>query len=143
MDILRERILARVVALLLGVTPAGNNVFRAREVSIVKSQTPAITVMFDGEDSQPMGSFATQHQATVVCAIFVRGDPWDQLANAIDGPLHRALLSDTALRDLITKIERIGTSPESEEADRTAGTLEVRYRVTFLTSTADLAAAPV
>lgn len=142
MPLLREQILARVAAALLGATPAGQNVFRSPEVSITKDQTPAITVLFDGEQTARMGQFTDRNEMTVLLAIFTRGDPWDQLAEPVDGAAHRVLFADAALAALVSDIRRTGTEPEAEEADRTAGTLKVRYQVTFLTRASDPSRAP-
>jgi hypothetical protein len=139
----REAILARVAALLVGVTPAGPNIYRAREVAITKAMTPAITVLFDGEStSRAMGQHALRHEMQLLLAIFVRGDPWDQLATAVDEAAHRALMADAPLRALLADLVRLSTDPEAEEADRTAGTLSVRYRLTFLTAANDIATSP-
>lgn len=140
----REAILARVATLLVGATPAGSNVFRSREVAITKAMTPAITVLFDGEaSSRVMGQHALKHEMTLLLAVFVRGDPWDQLATLVDEAAHRALMADAPLQALLADLLRLSSDPEAEEADRTAGTLNLRYRLTFLTSSADIALPPV
>lgn len=142
MDALREQILARAAAVLIGTTPAGPNVFRSREVSISREQTPAITVLFDGEQSEPMGDAATRHTMTMLTAVFVRGDPWDSIAATVDVAMHRTLLADQQLAQLVTRIVRSSADPEAEEADKTAGTLSVRFRVTFITRAGDISLAP-
>jgi hypothetical protein len=65
--------------------------------------------------------------------IFVRGDPWDSLADPVDVAAHAALMGDAQLPTIVSDLRRIGEAFEAQEADRTAGTLTVRYRATFLT----------
>lgn len=136
---LREVILAQVVALLQNNTPALDRVKRSRETTITKDGSPAITVRYGGEQCQRNGE-ALVIAMDVLVVIYVRGDPVDQLAAEIDAAAHRLLLADDTLGPAI---ERVGTMPEDEEADRTAGSLTVRYRVTFRTSRRDIARAPV
>lgn len=139
---LREQIVARIVAVLLNATPAGANVYRSREVAITKGLTPAIVVMPDGEDSQRMGSSAERHELTVIVAIFVRGDPWDQLADPVAVAVHQVLMARGAMGDITADVFKTGAGYEGEEADRTAGTLSTRYRITYLTRPGDMTTAP-
>lgn len=141
--LLREQIIARAAAALMGATPAGANVFRSREVSLTREQMPAITVLFDGEQTTRMGQHTDRNEMTLKVAIFSRGDPWDQLAEPVDAEAHRVLFADAQLAALVSDIRRTGTEPESEEADRTAGTLSVRYQITFLTRAGDPSRAPL
>ena len=60
--------------------------------------------------------------------IFTRGDPWDSLADPIDTAAHTVLMTNATLQALIIDIRRISEAFEGQEADRTAGTLTVRYR---------------
>ena len=142
MAALREQILATVAAVLTGTTGAGQNVFRARETSVTRAQTPAITVLFGGEQTQRLGQATLRHELTVQIAIFVRGDPWDQLATAVDEQVHRLLASSAPLAALLSDQVRLSADPESEEADRTAGALNVHYRMTYLTRVGDIALVP-
>ena len=140
---LREQILVRFQAVLSGATPAGSNVLRAREISITRAMAPAITVLYGGSaDVQRMGFGVDRHTITVQVVIFVRGDPWDQLADAIDEPAHRALMADPVLRAMGVELRRQPDQPEAEEADRTAGTLTVPYHVIYVAKAGDIAAAP-
>lgn len=142
MATLREQILARALVALTGATSAGANVFRSRENSITRAITPAIVLMPDGEQDQRLGNFTDLHQFTINVAIFTRGDPWDQLADGIAEVAHRVLVNDAPLLALATDVRKVSTDYESEEADRTAGTLSARYRITYLSKAADIAAAP-
>ena len=142
MATLREQILARALVALTGTTSAGSNVYRSREASITRSLTPAIVLMPDGEQDQRFGNFTDKHEFTVNMAIFTRGDPWDQLADSIAEVAHRVLVNDAPLLALSTDVRKVSTDYESEEADRTAGTLSARYRITYLSKSADIAALP-
>lgn len=141
---LREQMLARVAAVLAAAnTPAGANVFRSREVAITRTVSPAICVLYRGaDDVQRTGIGADRHRVEFDVAIFVRGDPWDSLADAVDEPAHKALLADPQLKAMGIEIFRRGDDAEAEEADRTAGCLSVHYSATFYTRAGDIAAAP-
>lgn len=140
---LREQLLARVATVLMGATPAGASVFRAREVSIARDVCPAITILYRGTPmTERRGQAADQHHVDFDIAIFVRGDPWDTAADAIDVPTHQLLMADPQLRALGMELVRRGDDVEAEEADRTAGCLIAHYRATFFTSARDLSALP-
>lgn len=136
----REQILAHMAALLVGATPAGNNVFRSREVSITRAIAPAITVMPAANSLERMATELDRNQFEAAVEVFVRGDPWDSLADPINVAAHAALMADAPLRQLVTDIRRIAEDFESIEADKTAGTLTLRYRITFTTRANDISA---
>lgn len=141
MTTLREQITARITAALTGATAAGAHVYRSREASISRDLTPAIVVMPDSERDSSFG-MADRHEYIVNIAIFTRGDPWDFVADQVAELAHRVLMSDAQLQSLSTDIRKVSTDYESEEADRTAGTLSARYRIIYLTKASDIAAAP-
>lgn len=133
---LREQLLARVAALLSAdPTVAGlvQLVSRSREVSITRSKSPAIVVMPDTGEATRLATQVDKNHLTFAIEIFVRGDPWDSLADPVDVAAHQALMADAQLATIASDIRRIGEAFEAQEADRTAGTLTVRYRATFLT----------
>ena len=138
---LREQILARVAAVLAAAgTPAGANVFRAREVGITRGVSPAITVLYGGgRATTRAGMSVDKHEITIKVVIFVRGDPWDTLADAVDVPAHQALLADATLKGMGVELLREADVVESQEADRTAGALEVSYLAKFMTRSTDIA----
>lgn len=138
----REQITARFTAALVGTTDAGQSVFRSREAVIRKQACPAIVCMPDNEQSQRAGDHTDRHQYTLAMNVFARGDPWDQLADRIAEQAHRVLLSDADLAALATDIRLVSTDYESEEADRTAGTLVARYLITYLARARDIALPP-
>ena len=143
MSSLREQILARIATALAAATPGGAQVFRSREVAITKGISPVIVVLMGGETDSRMSASTDKHQLRAVLAIFVRGDPWDQLADAVATPMHQAVMNDAGLQALVLDVRKVSSEPESEEADRTAGTLSVTYEITYLTRAGDIAAAPI
>ena len=142
MTTLREQITARVTAVLTNATPAGANVFRSRENSITRAMVPAITVMPDNEQDTRAGSFTDKHELTLAIEIFTRGDPWDQQADATAEAAHKVLVSDPTIAALAVDVRKLSTDYESQEADRTAGTLSARYLITYFSKSSDLSAQP-
>lgn len=142
MDARREQILARITAVLLGATSAGDRVFRARVVPLGKEQATAIAVIYDGEQSATVGSSLSVGMTVKLC-IYARGDPWDQLASVVDVEMHKALYRDAPLAALLSGLSRISALPDAEDADRTAGVLAVRYVARFLTRADDISLLPV
>ncbi len=137
-----EQILARACAALLNATPAGANVFRSREIGLTRAQAPAIVLRPKDEPSSRMGQFTDQGGLELDAEIFARGDPWDQLADAVYVPMHQVLTTDAQLLALCSDVRRIHRSFEGQEADLTAGTLTVSYRFIFLTSATDVSVGP-
>jgi hypothetical protein len=139
---LREQITTQVVQALQGVTPAGANVFRSREVSITRDMTPAIVVMPESVQTRRAGQTTDRHELILSVETFVRGDPWDSIAEATAEVAHRVLMKDPVLRGYIADIRRISADYQAQEADRTAGTLLARYAIVFMTRSDDLAIQP-
>ncbi len=137
---IREQIVSRVVAILLQGL-AGVTVDRSRQTALTRETSPALVVTVAGEETDSMGDAADRHHLELTVGHFVRGDPWDQLAAASDQAAHRILAGEDALQGL-AEIRRTGTDMEAMEADETAGVLNVRYRLTFLTSRHDIARPP-
>lgn len=142
MSSLREQILARIAAALTGAGVAAS-VFRARETSITRAQTPAITVLLSGETDTRMSAGVDKHVLRANLAIFVRGDPWDSAADAVALPMHQVLMADAQLAAMALDLRKVATEVEAEEADRTAGTMSCMYEITYLTRAGDIAAAPI
>lgn len=140
---IREQILGRIATALASAAPGGAQVFRSRENSITRAMTPAITVLMGSESDMRMSAYVDKHTLRVVLAIFVRGDPWDSLADAVATPMHLALMADAPLQALALDVRKISSDPEAEEADRTAGTLSCIYEVQYLTRAGDISAAPI
>ncbi len=137
-----EQLLARALVALTGATPAGANVFRTREIGLTRAEAPAIVIVPKDEPSARMGQFTDKSELEVEFQIFSRGDPWDSLADAVYVPLHAVVMTDAALRALCSDVRRLQRGFEGQEADRTAGTLTVTYRFTFLTAATDVSVGP-
>jgi len=135
---IREQILTRLNAALSAAPPGGAQVFRSREVSITRATSPALVIMPQDNPINRQATMADKNQLEVALEIFVRGDPWDSLADAVDVPMHAIVMNDAQLLALVASVRRIGESFNGQEADRTAGTLTVRYLFTFLTNAADI-----
>lgn len=140
---IREQILARIVAALTSAAPGGATVFRSREVSITRAQAPAIAVLMSGEAHMRMSHDVDKHILRATLAVFVRGDPWDALVEAVAVPMHQTVMADAALQALTVRIQRVNSEPEAEEADRTAGVMSCVYEITYLTRAGDISAPPV
>lgn len=143
MTTLREQITSQTVAALTGTTPAGANVYRSREVSITRDVTPAIVVMPESLHTSRMSQNTDRHELILRLEIFVRGDPWDAIADTVAEVAHRVMMKDPTIRVYALDVRRVSADYEAQEADRTAGTLSARYAITFLTRSDDLAVQPV
>lgn len=135
---LREQILARITAALVAAAPGGATVYRDREVSLTRATSPAIVLMPQGNAPTRVATGVDKNQFDIALEIFVRGDPWTSLADPIDVAAHTVLMTDPTLWALVSDVRRGDESFEGQEADRTAGTLTVRYRITFQTAAAFL-----
>ncbi|WP_310613737.1 hypothetical protein [Limnohabitans sp.] len=133
MPSLREQVLAATHAALTSAAPGGASVFRSRETSITRDKTPAIVITPGGTERTRHSDILDKSTFTFKAEIFVRGDPWDQLADVVDVPMHAALMSSSALSALCV-LRRTNEEFESVEADKTAGTLTATYRATFTSS---------
>lgn len=136
---LREQILARVQAVIAAGGTGAVLVARSREQSITKAQTPAVTVRPIATEIVKQGG-QERHELEFALEIFVRGDPWETLADPVDVACHAAILADLrataapSLGSFVADVDRIGETFEAQEADRTAGTLTVRFRAAYLVS---------
>ena len=138
MSSLREQIILRVIAALTAAAPVGSNVYRSREVSLTRILEPAIMVAPHGTSVTRIATGVDRHQMDMAVEVFVRGDPWVALTDPVDIAAHAVMMTDASLWTLAQDIRRISEAYESMEADRTAGTLTVTYRITYLTSAHDI-----
>lgn len=135
---IREQILVRMQAALFGNTGAGANVFRSREISITRDICPAIVLMPEAESDGAFGEQVDRHDLMVSVEIFTRGDPWDSLADPVATDAHKSLMRDAPLQALITRMRKVSSAWEGEEADKTAGVLTMRYRIEYLSKSSDI-----
>lgn len=139
----REQILARMqAALLAGSTGAGSNIFRDRETAITRAVSPAIVLMPQTEDAEEFGQAAQHLRFMVAVEIFVRGDPWSQLADPIAVAVQQIFMSDAPLAALVSRLRYRSATWNGEEADHTAGVLVASYEVHYLAKATDPSAAP-
>ena len=139
---IREQILSTIKTVLTNAAPGNASVFRSRETSITRAVSPALVIMPGDNSLSRMATGMDKNQLDVDIEIFTRGDPWDALADPIDTAAHATLMSSPALLALVADIRRISEAFEGQEANRTAGTLTVRYRLTYLTRATDITLAP-
>ncbi len=138
---LRELFLQRALVVLQNASTGALSVTRSREISITRSITPAIVLMPQNTELGRMATQVDKNLFEFAVEIFVRGDTWDSLADPVDVIAHAALMGDAQLAALIGDLRRVSETFEAQEADRTAGTLTVRYRTVFLTRANDISAA--
>jgi hypothetical protein len=149
-----EQILARAQAALLAAsTPAGQNVFRSREIGITRGISPAIVIAAEDEPAEPFGDDADKNMLEAQLQIFARevladsstntaAQPWETVADSVYVPMHAILTTDSQILALCARVRRIERSFGGEEADLTAGVLTVKYRFTFLTAATDVTVGP-
>ena len=89
-----------------------------------------------------MSQKTDRHELILRLEIFVRGDPWDALADTVAEVAHRVMMKDPTIRVYALDVRRVSADYEAQEADRTAGTLSARYAITFLARSDDLASQP-
>lgn len=135
--LIRERILARLQAVLSGATPAGARVFRSRRVALEAVELPAIVIEPGPETTSNVGSFTDRNELPVDIVVIARGDPFEQLTAPVEEAAHRALMADPDLALLVSEIRRTGATPQAEEADRTQGAMALGFRITYLTRAGD------
>ena len=142
MSSIRNQVVTRIVAALIGQTAAGNRVFRSREDAINLAESPCIVVTPDSEESEAFGGGnVDQNTFIVTIEISTRGDPWDADADLIAVPVHRTVMRDAELLALVTHIRSVSSTWQGKEADQTAGNLATKYRVRYLSPSDDIATA--
>ena len=133
---LREGILERVVAVLqAGAT--GSTIFRSRQEAIARSAAPATVIEPKEEQDEQLGTGVDRHTLFVTVEIYVRGDPFDQVADPIAVATHLAILQDATLRGM-ADVRKVGSVWAAHEADRSAGVVEMTYRFVYVSSVRDI-----
>lgn len=138
MATLREQIAQAIKNCLDSVNLAGGNVFRSREVAFAREELPAVVITPDTEDTARFASSIDESHLMVQIEFLVRGDPWDSTADQLFEAAHAAITADETLGGLCTSIRRSDARWNGADADGTAGSLQQRYRVTYLSSTTNL-----
>lgn len=131
-----EQALARIKAVLLAATPAGDNVERGREDGVSPDEMPAINIRRANTPVDAYGTRSSQLRITVELDIWAAGSDWETVADAVHMSAHAALFADAVLRPSLigcTGIDATGASGES-----IAGRLTARYELLLFAQTADL-----
>ena len=133
-----NQIITAMVAALTGATQAGTSVFRSRVQALTIGDVPAIAVSPKTEESQRFGNNCDENILDVEVEIFVRGDPYDQVADPIAGQAHKLLTTDPGVAATVIDIRKKSRVWEADEADETAGSVITIYEVRYLTLATDL-----
>ena len=141
MSSIAEQILTAAVAALTNKTPAGDRVYRSRSLALARDEAPAIVVRPANEDSNVFSAGVDDNVLTMLVEVYVRGDPFDQIADPIVTAAHAFLHRDPGLRSLVTQIRKKEKTWDGQEADDTAGFVTTKYELRYLTAANDLTVA--
>jgi hypothetical protein len=133
-----NQIMVAVVAALTNATDAGSRVYRSRTVAISRGETPCIAVTPHREETTAFGQDVDKNVFDIEVEIFVRGDPFDELADPILAQVHRLLKNDPGVNALLTEIRKKDKDWDAQEADETAGVVVTTYQVRYLSSANDI-----
>lgn len=128
-----EQILARVKAVLLGATAAGQRVYRSRDDAFAVDELPAINIRRAGttHDEQDLGNsvFRVAVEFTLEIHVAQAADP-ETAADAIHQAAHAALLADATLLTYgKASLTCTGTDLQTGTADRLATLLSAQYQL--------------
>lgn len=135
----RERILAAIMANLVGTVGVDNRVYRSRVAALDRAQSPAIVVRPKGE-SEPVENFfnLVDRLFTLTVDIITRGAVPDSLADPIIADVHARVMADLTLGGLALEVREGKTDFQIENADQDLCLLTVEYTVWYRTSKSDL-----
>lgn len=139
---IREQIIVRAMAALSAATSLGANVERSRENPIARANSSIIVIAVEEESVQRWSQGVDRCELVASFKLYIRGDPWDEIADPIAVKMHYALMNDAQLQQLASDLRREAAQWNAEEADRTAGVLETRYRFIYLSRASDLESPP-
>jgi hypothetical protein len=137
-----EQILARVKAVLLGTTAAGNNLWRRRPTALDDGDLPAIVIL-RGRSDDAGGDIGNTIQQldidfTLECLV-VANEAAETNADALHLQAHQLLMADAQLQQLGKATLRCtSTETETDAADIEAARLTAQYRISAFTAMADL-----
>ena len=135
-----EQILARVQAALLGVTPAGPRVERARQAAYSDTEALAINILRGDVETTALANAREHNRLSFTVECYAQGDDYETATDALHVAAHAVLLADPILAQLGKGLRCTNTSMSGDEAEFAAGRLTARYEIQFLTQTGDLAA---
>lgn len=134
-----DQLISRMVAALTGTTDAADRVFDSREAAIARDEMPCIAITPpDSEESRVFGAGVDQNTVLITVSVLARNDAWRAVADRVVVDAHRILMADAQLQALVVKINKDGRKWEAEEADQTAGSDSITYRLIYLSLSNDL-----
>ncbi len=138
MSTLRELLLQAVQARLVGVTPAGDHVFRSRVIPLERSLSPAIVVRWSSDSPREKLSRDLQpRDLTLLVEVLTRGDVPDELADPIVVAAHAALFQDPTFGGLAANTIPADVIFEADDADAAAGVTTAIFTIRYLTRASD------
>ena len=134
-----EQICSRIQALLTGTTSAGTAVWRDRDDALDREESPAILIEASTEDTETLGGHGhplpqaqvERNTLTIMVTTCVRGQGWQQTADAVRLQAHALLMADPVLRTLATGIRRTRCEWQSSNADLPFGYASQAYQITY------------
>jgi hypothetical protein len=134
-----DQLINRMVTVLTGATEAADRVFDSREAAIARDEMPCIAITPpDSEESRVFGGGVDQNTVLITVSVLARNDAWRAVADRVVVAAHRLLMGDAQLQALVVKITKEGRKWEAEEADQTAGSDSITYRLIYLSLSNDL-----
>src|SRR5471032_1163161 len=134
------QIVDRMVAALMYATDAEDRVFDSRGAAIARNETPCIVITPpDSEETKVFGSKVDENTVLVTVEVLVRGDPWRKVADPIAVCVHQLLMRDAQLLAMVVDMRKHSRKWEDEEADQTAGSDAITYRLIYQSMSNDMA----
>lgn len=141
---IREQILLAIVAALrIPTQQHGATLHRSPAVAILRSQCPALVVFPETDVITERANDRVTRDLTIRLTALARTVPPVSPETAADQLLtaaHQVLMADTNLGGLALGVREMDTEWDIEDADAIAAAIPSRYRITYRTLAADLAA---
>ena len=135
----RENILAAVRTALTGTSGVGTRIYRSRQESFARDESPAIVVEPVNDQALIETSLPTlTWNLTVRIAVIVRGSVPDQLADPIIVSAHSKLMAGLTLGGYAMDIAPQGVNFDMADADQSAGVIMCDYLIRYRTTLSSL-----
>lgn len=123
----------------------GDRVFRAREDAFNREEEAAINITTDGFSVKSLSAMVDDKELTLNVQIYVRGDVWETLADAIaiqahQRVMHRDYLGIDGIG--IAQVRLVDADWISEEGDQTPGKRTMKYSYRYLSLAGDITIQP-
>jgi hypothetical protein len=138
MNTAREAMLNALQSLCAPLVLGG--VYRSREAALARAEGPAIVIRPDNEAVEFKAGVLAMRDLTVTMEVIARGQVPDQIADPIVAAMHAKVMADPTLGGRVARTIEDGTKWEFEEADMNAVSVQVRYKLRYLTAANSLAA---